>query len=225
MIKKIKKLFLIIQLNLLISFCAISEDLNSFVSKIEKFLNIQHENIIFYKVNLIFPKNLDKLCSNPKFILTNYTKFYGILNIKAECNGKEHLLKIFVKSYTEYYVASKLIRSGTIISEKDIKIVYGNTKNIPQNIILSNQKISGKISTISIGIGQPITTSMLKSPWIIRQGDKVPVIFVGNGFTIKCFGISIRNYTIEDIVKVKLPSGKIFQGVLNKNEALVFYIK
>ncbi|MDQ1237237.1 MAG: flagellar basal body P-ring formation chaperone FlgA [Wigglesworthia glossinidia] len=208
------------------SFRLLAKTSEFLIPEIEKFLyELNNNKIISYKISIISPKDIKEECTKPKINITNYIKIHDMVVMNLSCENKKYILRICIKSYAEYYIASTMIRPKSIIEKNNIKKVYGNINELPNNLILSNISIIGKIATRLIGIGQPITINMIRSPWKVYKGDKIFILFIGNGFYIRYNGISMQNATTGDILKIKLPSGKILQGILNQNNMLVFYIK
>lgn len=224
--KNLKNFLLFTVCILFFEFKILAKNSEFLIPEIEKLLYERNNNkLVEYKIFILSPKVIEDNCIKPKLYITNYININNILIVNIHCKNKKYMFKIHIKSYSKYYKSSSLIKPKTTIKKTHIHQIYGEITNLPNDLVLSNYPIIGKISTRLIGVGQPFTFSMIRDAWNVHQGDKIFIEFIGNGFRIRYYGIAMKNAVIGDLLKIKLPSGKFLQGILNSDNMLVFNIK
>lgn len=65
-----------------------------------------------------------------------------------------------------------------------------------------------------VAAGQAILADMLLLPKVIQAGSKVRVTAAGSGFAVSQEGTALGHAAAGDSVKVKMPSGRIVQGIV-----------
>ncbi|AFA40901.1 FlgA family flagellar basal-body P-ring formation protein [Wigglesworthia glossinidia endosymbiont of Glossina morsitans morsitans (Yale colony)] len=224
--KNLKNFLVFILFTLFFEFKILAKNSDFLIPEIEKLLYERNNSkLVEYKIFILSPKFIEDNCIKPKLYMTNYININNISIVNIQCTNKKYIFKINIKSYSKYYKSSVLIKPKTTIKKTHIHQTYGEITNLPNDLVLSNYPIIGTISTRLIGVGQPVTFSMIRDPWNVHQGDKIFIELIGNGFRIRYYGIAMKNAVIGDILKVKLPSGKFIQGILNSDNMLVFNIK
>ncbi|CUR53196.1 Flagella basal body P-ring formation protein FlgA [Buchnera aphidicola (Tuberolachnus salignus)] len=124
----------------------------------------------------------------------------------------------------KYFVASKFLKSGTIVSKSDITKKYLNIKHTIATSILDIKKILNKKLKQKMSIYEPFSYQNLESVWLIKSGDIVPIMIHGKGFIIKIFGKSLQNSKINQETKVMFNKKKILYGKLRKDKKIYIFL-
>ncbi|MFZ5473731.1 MAG: flagellar basal body P-ring formation chaperone FlgA, partial [Pseudomonadota bacterium] len=61
--------------------------------------------------------------------------------------------------------------------------------------------------------GQPLTYGLLVRPLAIRAGQKVRIVVEQPGFSVSQECTAMANANVGDLVRCRVPSGRIVQGV------------
>jgi flagella basal body P-ring formation protein FlgA len=91
----------------------------------------------------------------------------------------------------------------------------GRLDLLPPRAILDNQQALNAVALRNINIGQPLTLSMLRRPWMVRAGQQVQVQATGSGFNVSSAGKAMNNAAAAETVRVRMPSGQIVNGTVS----------
>ena len=58
---------------------------------------------------------------------------------------------------------------------------------------------------------------LFRSITVIKSGDQVKLNFIGQGFSIDASALAMSNAGVGDTVRVRLPDGKVIQGIAVSN--------
>ncbi|WP_343126384.1 flagellar basal body P-ring formation chaperone FlgA [Buchnera aphidicola] len=189
---------------------------------------------IYYKKKKI----LDfKILTNNHFVNAskkkkNFFLQYKIKKTFKKNDFKKKNYKIFNKNknfykkkkFYKYFVASKFLKKGVIISKSDIKIKY---LNIPYNIstsIYNIKNILNKKLINPLSPNQPFSYQNLHSFFLVKRGDIIPIFLYGKGFIIKVFGTSLQDAEVNQKIQILLNKKKIIFGKLHKEKKIYIFL-
>ena len=153
-------------------------------------------------------------CAAPNFSLMPNARPWGNVSVGVTCNGQKSFIQVNVQVSGSYWVAARNISSGGHIAAADIERHKGRLDQLPPHTITDEAQALNAISLRTINIGQPLTQSMLRRPWMVQAGQEVQVSANGGGYNITSTGKAMNNAAANDTVKVRMPSGLIVNGTV-----------
>jgi flagella basal body P-ring formation protein FlgA len=139
-----------------------------------------------------------------------------LLPLQVETSQKKMVYWVTgrISLFKEGPVAKHLIRSGDRILESDVemkKIDVSFAKDGAPTL----EEVSGKISTRTISMGQPIFSADLKREPAATRGQLVKILVGSEGFEVASSGTAEEAGGIGDVIKVKsADTQKLLSGVL-----------
>jgi flagella basal body P-ring formation protein FlgA len=155
-------------------------------------------------------------CDELKPFLTPGSKAWGKITLGVKCL-KPALWTIYVpaqiKVFGDYYVASKNLSAGQMLTRDDIQKITGELSNQTSNILSNPDQIIGKTLQNTISSGTSLRLDILKSPSIIQQGQAVKVMSSGAGFSVSTEAVALNNASEGQIAKARTNSGSLVSGI------------
>jgi flagella basal body P-ring formation protein FlgA len=106
--------------------------------------------------------------------------------------------------------AARMLPSGTILVESDIRTVRRWIRRIHPHSLNSIEATSGKRLTIQVASGVEILATMLKEIPLVKKGKMVKIVFDNGPMQIVTVGLSEEDGVAGNIVRVKnITSNKI----------------
>jgi flagellar basal body P-ring formation protein FlgA len=131
---------------------------------------------------------------------------------KVALSGKVGIIKDVVK-------ATRNIKSGEIISLKDITIVSEKGKNFNKNSISSIEDVIGKRATRRIQADQTIQNGMVMAPPAIEKGAQVIIKAENDELLITVSGKALEDGSIGDQIRVmNIASGKEIIATVKRSD-------
>ena len=112
-----------------------------------------------------------------------------------------------------YYIASRQIQRGEILSQDDLDTREGDLLR-NRRLISDPAQILGWITTRRIRAGGTIESSALRDPNAIQRGQQVRTIARGVGFVASSEGQALESGSPGARIQVRTPGGQIITGTV-----------
>jgi flagella basal body P-ring formation protein FlgA len=171
-----------------------------------------------YKVGVEYLNTKNKVPPCPggvEVLLPQNTKIWGRVNLDLRCtNGANWTMNLPVKIVinAEYLVAARFIQGNSRVYAQDLSVAQGDIGELPEGFIQKPEQAIGRQAIRPIQMGGLITLNNLKNIAVIKAGDPVRIQVLGDGFEAGGTGTALNAAGINDLIRVKLTSGKQVQG-------------
>ncbi len=194
-------------------------------SQLQQFFRQQYaDSGMQVKVVVMTPAARQPQCLSPQFMLSSNSRTWGNVSVAVNCNGQKSYVQTKVQVSGTYWVAAKNVPAGAHLAQTDLEAKNGRLDLLPPKAILdSNQAING-VTLRNISIGQPLTLSMLRRPWMVRAGQEVQVQATGSGFNVSSAGKAMNNAAANESVRIRMPSGVIVNGTVGSDGSVTVTI-
>lgn len=166
------------------------------------------------KVVIKTPQNQWPQCDMPEITLPANARPWGNISLSVRCDGVRRFIQTQVQVSGHYAVAARQLAAGEKMTQQDIKMKQGRLDTLPPGALLEPNFAQGAVSLRQINAGQPLTRNMLRRLWIIKAGQDVQVLALGEGFNVNSNGKAMNNAAIQDNVRVRMASGQIVNGTV-----------
>ncbi|AJJ28215.1 TPA: flagellar basal body P-ring formation chaperone FlgA [Yersinia enterocolitica] len=166
------------------------------------------------KVVIKTPQNQWPQCDMPEITLPANARPWGNISLSVRCDGVRRFIQTQVQVSGHYAVAARQLAAGEKMTLQDIKMKQGRLDTLPPGALLEPNFAQGAVSLRQINAGQPLTRNMLRRLWIIKAGQDVQVLALGEGFNVNSNGKAMNNAAIQDNVRVRMASGQIVSGTV-----------
>jgi flagella basal body P-ring formation protein FlgA len=167
-------------------------------------------------VATVFPRGLAACTTLEPFMPTG-ARLWGRTTVGVRCAGERPwtlYLQAKVSVHATYYLASRAIGPGELLSAADLVARDGDLTLLPQAVITDPAQAVGSVALMRVSAGLPLRRDMLKSAESVTIGQSVKVVAQGQGFSISAEGSVMNNASPGQPVKVKMASGQIVQGIV-----------
>jgi flagella basal body P-ring formation protein FlgA len=154
-------------------------------------------------------------CSMLEAFTPQGSKIVGRTHIGVRClapNSWTVLVPAQIAVAGNYVTTSRPLIAGQVISESDLVTLSGDVSHLPAGVASDPSGVVGKTLRNSLGAGQTIRADQLVAPIVIRQGQTVRVISIGNGFSVSAEGKAVNNAALGQPVQIRMNSGQTIAG-------------
>lgn len=187
-----------------------------FAGQIQQFFQQQYaSSAMQVKTIITTPAARQPQCLSPQFSLSQNARSWGNVSVAVNCNGQKSYVQAKVQVSGTYWVAARNVSSGAHLSANDMQQKSGRLDLLPPRVIIDRQQALNAVTLRNINIGQPLTLSMLRRPWMVHAGQQVQVQATGSGFNVSSAGKAMNNAAAAESVRVRMPSGQIVNGTVS----------
>lgn len=164
------------------------------------------------KVIITTPAARQPQCLSPQLSLSPNARPWGNVSLAVNCNGQKSYVQTQVQVSGAYWIAVHNVSAGAHLTLADMQQKTGRLDLLPPRAILDSQQALNAVTLRNINLGQPLTLSMLRRPWMVHAGQEVQVQATGTGFNVSSTGKAMNNAAASETVRVRMPSGQIVNG-------------
>lgn len=156
------------------------------------------------------PAQLATLCAAPALSLSGgLSRAAGMHSVIAQCGSQRRFIQVTLEITATWWQAAHAISPGQLVTRDDIHAQRGSLTHAPAGLIFDPLRIAGRIAQRRINPGEPLVESQLRQKWTIQVGQKVDMIYVGNGFSIRATGKALDNAVLNARFRLQSASGQI----------------
>lgn len=155
-------------------------------------------------------------CPEPEFQLTTGSRLYGSGSLGVQCREPRPwtlYLGYGIALSGDVLVARRPLPAGTGLLAEDVETRRMPLDQAPGNYFRAAEQLRGALTARALGAGQAITVDALKRRFAIRANQRVRLLVEGAGFQVSQEGTAQNAAYMGEAVRVKMPSGRIIQGV------------
>ncbi|AXE99920.1 flagellar basal body P-ring formation chaperone FlgA [Paraburkholderia hospita] len=177
-------------------------------------------------VATVFPRGL-AACTTLEPFLPTGARVWGRTTVGVRCSGERPwtlYLQAKVSIHATYFLASRSIAPGELLSAADLIARDGDLTLLPQAVITDPAQAVGSVSLMRVSAGLPLRRDMLKSADSVTIGQSVKVVAQGANFAISAEGSAMNNASPGQPVRVKTANGQIIQGIVKDGGTVVIQL-
>jgi len=177
-------------------------------------------------VATVFPRGL-AACTTLEPFLPTGARVWGRTTVGVRCSGERPwtlYLQAKVSIHATYFLASRSIAPGELLSAADLIARDGDLTMLPQAVITDPAQAVGAVSLMRVSAGLPLRRDMLKSADSVTIGQSVKVVAQGTNFAISAEGSAMNNASPGQPVRVKTANGQIIQGIVKDGGTVVIQL-
>lgn len=190
-------------------------------SAINSYLNDNYKEI---SLNKIYLKN--NIFVSPDDLSINVTSFSrepfkkDIVNflltiVSSQGDTQKVVVNANVEEWKNIPVANRQIYKGEVVNENDFIMARMNLSKLPKNSFDLKKEIIGKEAIRNINKGDIFSNNSLIIPPIIRNGEKVKIVYNSPLLSATVTGIALQDGGVSEKIKIKNDSSnKILEGYI-----------
>lgn len=168
------------------------------------------------EVGKVLTTNRHEGCRQWKAFLPAGARVWGRVTVGVRCEaGINASLYVGarVRAYGNYLVVANPIQGGQTIENGDLKLASGELTVFPPDLLLQPQDAVGHVARQALSPRQPLRASYLRQPAAVQAGESVQIVSQGEGFAVSYGGQALNTASAGQLVRVRLPNGRIVSGV------------
>lgn len=173
-----------------------------------------------YQVGALDPNLHLPACRDMQVSLPSGYRLLGRTQVRVQCAAGATWavsVPVQVSILVNYFVAARPLAANQEIGAGDLMAQEGDLANLPGSVVLDPGVAIGRILNSSVAAGNPVRQEMLRSPIVIRQNQKVRILFRSGGIEIFNEGTALNNAQEGQPVRVKVNNGQTIQGLARMN--------
>ena len=110
--------------------------------------------------------------------ITSPRPYGGNVSLKVYCEGNKPwtiYIPAQVETFAKIAVASKSIPRGEILTDDDVELALMNTSQAGYGYVFDLKRVIGMELKRRLQVGMPVRISHVKSPKVVKKGDKVVI--------------------------------------------------
>lgn len=155
-------------------------------------------------------------CESLQTVLAPGERLWGDTNVVVRCvrpRAWSVFVPVSVKVFAEAVVTAHPIARGQVLTAADLSQRDQELTKWPTGPIVDPEEAIGKAAVAPLPAGTALHADMLRAPYAVAEGQRVRVIFQGEGFRATSAGRSLGNAAVGEPVLVRTASGKVVKGV------------
>lgn len=173
-----------------------------------------------YQVGALDPNLHLPACRDMQVSLPSGYRLLGRTQVRVQCTAGATWsvsVPVQVSILVNYFVAARPLAANQEIGAGDLMAQEGDLANLPGSVVLDPGVAIGRILNSSVAAGNTVRQEMLRSPIVIRQNQKVRILFRSGGIEIFNEGTALNNAQEGQPVRVKVNNGQTIQGLARMN--------
>ena len=164
-------------------------------------------------------------CGHLQLGFFGYSNPYGSQTIAVSCSSPSPwklYLPVQLAINQNVVVAARPLSADRVISAADLAVVQRDTNGLGGPALTNPQQAIGQVLRFGTLAGQPITTSMLNAPEVVRAGEQVTLYAEGDGIRIATIANAIENGRPGQAILVRnVQSGRVIRGTVTARGTVV----
>lgn len=185
---------------------------------VEEFVRTQTQGqpSVSYVVGTLDPANQLPPCASFAVSLEGGNRLWGRTKVTVRCQAGASwalFIPVQIKVQGEYFVASRSLAYGRILSKEDLEAKKGDLAELPPDVVMEKQAVVGRSLNVTLAAGQIIRSEALRAPIMVQQGQQVTVISRGAGFQVSSEGQALNSASEGQVVRIRMPNGQVISGL------------
>ncbi|UXY13990.1 flagellar basal body P-ring formation chaperone FlgA [Chitiniphilus purpureus] len=116
-----------------------------------------------------------------------------------------------------YYVAARPLAAGHTLQAGDLATQQGDLAQLPGSVILDPAHAIGRVLNSPVAQGGPLRSELLRAGMVIRQNQRVRLIFRSEGLEVSNEGIALNAAAVGETVRVRVGNQQIISGLARQD--------
>lgn len=155
-------------------------------------------------------------CPTPEYTLTAGGTPHGSGSLAVRCTAPNPwtlYLGYRVTLTGEVLVARRPLPARAALQAADLELRRAELTRPPGHYFRLPDALRGSVLARAVAAGQPITLEVIRRQPAVRASQRVRLVSEGAGFQVSQEGTAQNAAYVGETVRVKMPSGRIIQGV------------
>ncbi|MGH6692755.1 MAG: flagellar basal body P-ring formation chaperone FlgA [Gammaproteobacteria bacterium] len=155
-------------------------------------------------------------CESLQTVLPPGERLWGDTSVIVRCvrpRAWSVFVPVSVKVFAEAVVTAHPIARGQVLTAADLSQGEQELTKWPTGPIVDPEQAIGKVAVVPLPARAALHADMLRAPYAVAEGQRVRVVFQGDGFRATSAGRSLGNAAVGETVRVRTASGKVVKGV------------
>jgi flagella basal body P-ring formation protein FlgA len=186
---------------------------------IEEFLGAQTSGLpgqVTFNVGVIDPRLALSQCGALEVFTPPGARLWGTSSVGVRCTAPQPwtiYVGVTVRVTGPYVASARAITGGQRLAQGDLALMHGDLTQMPAGVLTEPSQAIGKTVTAPLAAGQPLRSDLLRTPFVVQQGQTVRVFTNGPGFRVSAEGRALVNASAGQVAQVRSAGGQTVSGV------------
>jgi flagella basal body P-ring formation protein FlgA len=186
---------------------------------IEAFLAAQTSGLpgqATFSVGAIDPRLTLSNCAAMEVFTPPGARLWGASSVGVRCTAPQPwtiYVGVNVRVTGSYVASARAISGGQKLSQGDVTIMQGDLTKLPAGMLTEPSQAVGKTVAAPLAAGQPLRSDLLRTPFVVQQGQAVRVFTNGPGFRVSAEGRALANASAGQVAQVRSAGGQTISGI------------
>lgn len=161
-------------------------------------------NIALIEKTYVLPEDLSVEVASYSRDPINKLKANFTLNVLGGTGSRQKVLATCsLEEWKDIPMANRQIYKGEVLKDEDFIMARMNLSKLPKDAFDNGKEVLGKEAIKNISQGEIFSNRILTIPPIIREGDKIKILYQSKLLSAMATGIALENGGINQKIKVK----------------------
>lgn len=159
-----------------------------------------------------------RACEPLEAFLPSGAQLIGKTRIGVRCTdhpGWSVFLQANIRIRTQLLVTRHPLSAGIELSMADLSTREGELGQV--GLLTDPAQAIGKTLKFALASGQVLRQSMLRAPYVVKQGQDTEVRLHGEGYMVRSSGQALNNGAENQAVRVRMTTGQVLSGLASRD--------
>lgn len=174
-------------------------------------------------IGAIDPRLQLPACPDPLFVLAPGSPLWGPGNLQASCRAPAWSLYLSYRNSLRgpALVATRALPAGAVPGPADLAESIIDYAGDPGRYPRDTSSLAGSSLARPLARHAPLTIDLVRRQPVVRAGQRVRIVATGDGFQVSQTGIAQGQAAAGDSVRLKTPSGRLVQGIVQPDGSVM----
>ena len=188
----------------------------------------QENNEVLVESNKLDPRLNLASCTIPlKARLPYAARLSNSIIVSVSCDGEQPWslhVPVNIRIFKEIAVTARPMAQGETLDETGVEMQRREVSRLGGGYILQEDKAIGFVTRRPLQMGQPLLSTYLKAPTVIKRGQKITLLAKLDNFEVRSTGEALMDGAVGDRIKARnRHSKRVVEGIVTRNATIYVY--
>jgi flagella basal body P-ring formation protein FlgA len=161
---------------------------------------------------------------SPETFFPSGSRAYGNTTVGLRCRAPhpwQLYVPVSIKVFERVVVATRPLPRGGVLTAGDLRLERRDVSTLSGGYLVDPAAALGKVLTRPVTLGYALSQNLLKSPQLVRRGERVIIRARTGGMDVQVAGTALANGAAGEVIRVRNRSSKRVVDAVVAGEGLV----
>jgi flagella basal body P-ring formation protein FlgA len=171
-----------------------------------EYMGVAPDDIEVSVANLDTRLRLAKCASAPHQEITSPRPYGSNVSVKVSCDSPRPwtiYVPARIETFAEVAVVARSLARGAVLTPEDVVLRRMSTSQGGFGLVFDSQQVIGNELRRRLDAGEPVRSSHIKAPQVVRRGDRVILEASTAGISVVTTGTALANGKVGEQIQVR----------------------